>query len=497
MESPAPLIAFDNSYARLGDRFSVSLSPDPVRAPRLIRLNRPLCAELGLDADALDNPAGADFFSGNVIMEGSEPLAMAYAGHQFGHWVHQLGDGRAHLLGELLDRNGQRRDIQLKGSGRTPFSRMGDGRAALGPVLREYIVSEGMAGLGIPATRALAMVATGERVLRQDGPEPGGILTRVARSHIRVGTFQYFLARQDENALRILADYVIDRHYPTVKTAENPYAALLDAVIARTARLIAQWQLVGFIHGVMNTDNQSIVAETIDFGPCAFLDAYHPDKVFSSIDQAGRYRYRHQPAMAFWNLTRLAEALLSLIHAEEKTAIAQAEQALDSFGAAFDGAIHAGWCAKMGLTCAQDGDSALTQALLDIMADQAADFTRTFRALSHLNAHDAAKDAAFLSEFTNPQAAEPWLIQWRARLKREERSDADRQAAMQAVNPKYIPRNHQVQRVIDAFYRGQEPMILDEFLTVLARPFDEHPTLENYAAAPDPAEMVKRTFCGT
>src|SRR3954470_15581360 len=325
---------FDNTYARLPDRFYPRVVPTPVRAPRLIRVNTELALNLGLDPDWLAGPEGLEVLAGRVVPEAAEPIAMAYAGHQFGHFVPQLGDGRAILLGEVIDQQGVRRDIQLKGSGRTPFSRGGDGRAALGPVLREYVVSEAMAALGVPTTRALAAVTTGEEVIR-DTLLPGAVLTRVASSHVRVGTFQYFAARGDTEGVRLLADHVIARHYPDAALAKRPYRALLDAVVAAQAELIARWLLVGFIHGVMNTDNMSVAGETIDYGPCAFLDAYDPNKVFSSIDRLRRYAYGAQPRIALWNLTRLAETVLPLLAEDESAAIAEAEEALGSFGPRF------------------------------------------------------------------------------------------------------------------------------------------------------------------
>jgi len=342
------LFTFDNSYARLPDRFFERHRPSPVAAPRLVRLNEKLAWHLGLDPAKLSTPEGVEFLAGNQVPEGGEPLAMAYAGHQFGHFVPQLGDGRAVLLGEVIDRDGVRRDIQLKGAGRTPFSRQGDGRAVLGPVLREYIVSEAMAALGIPTTRALAAVTTGETVWR-DAPLPGAILTRVASSHIRVGTFQFFAARRDVDAIRHLADYVIARHYPEAVDAANRYRALLDLVISRQAELVAKWLLVGFIHGVMNTDNTSIAGETIDYGPCAFMDTYHPATVYSSIDTGGRYSYGNQPRIAQWNLGRLAETILPLLAEDEDTAVKEAQDAIDAFTTRFETAYAAGLSRKLGL----------------------------------------------------------------------------------------------------------------------------------------------------
>ena len=356
-------IPFDNSYARLPDRFYARLDPTPVAAPKLIRVNIALAEQLGIDPGELATPDGVAVLAGNRVPPGAEPMALAYAGHQFGHFVPQLGDGRANLLGEVVGRDGIRRDIQLKGSGPTPFSRRGDGRAALGPVLREYLISEAMAALGVPTTRTLAAVTTGEAV-RRETTLPGAVLTRVATSHIRVGTFQYFAAQGDEAGVRLLADHAIARHYPDAARAENPYRAFLDDVIARQADLVAQWLLIGFIHGVMNTDNCSMAGETIDYGPCAFMDAYDPGTVFSSIDHQGRYAYGNQPRIALWNLTRLAECLLPLLGDSEDVA----KEALSAFAPRFQAAYFGGLRRKIGLLTEQEGDDNLTQDLLKLMA---------------------------------------------------------------------------------------------------------------------------------
>lgn len=486
---------FDNSYARLPDRFSVRQAPVPVSSPALIRLNNPLALALGLDPDALEADDAAAIFAGNEVPQGAEPLAMAYAGHQFGHFVPQLGDGRALLLGEVIGTDGIRYDIQLKGSGRTPFSRGGDGRAALGPVVREYVISEAMAGLGIATSRALAMALTGDHVLRDQGPEPGAVLCRVAKSHVRVGTFQFFASRGDRDAVKALADYVHHRHPGDADTG-SPYLDLLQNVIARTAKLVASWQLVGFIHGVMNTDNMQLAGETIDFGPCAFLDHYQPDKVFSSIDQFGRYAYANQPKIALWNMARLAECLLPLIDADEQKAVDQAEQALAGFSPILESVLGQGWRAKLGLTGTDEADLAFVHDLLDVMADHRADFTRTFRALSELSDQPGEADQGFLAEFSDHQAANGWLARWRGRLVFESRPGADRSAAMRAVNPAFIARNHQVQRAIDAAYDVDYAPI-DRLLTVLRAPFDDHPGFEDLATAPTAQEEVRRTFCGT
>ena len=372
---------FDNSYAQLPDRFFERTDPSPVSAPRLIRINRPLALELNLDPEWLESAAGIEMLAGNRFPDSAQPIALAYAGHQFGGFVPQLGDGRALLIGEVIDAHGMRRDIQLKGSGPTRFSRNGDGRAALGPVLREYIVSEAMAALGIPTTRTLAAVLTGDPVFREKRL-PGAILARVAASHVRIGTFQFFAARGDVEGLKALSDHVIGRHFPELAKRDQPYLALLEAVISRQAELVARWMLVGFIHGVMNTDNMSISGETIDYGPCAFMDEYDPAAVFSSIDAQGRYAFANQPRIAVWNLTRLAETLLPLLHEDEDEAIRRAEEALRTFQPVHDATLHRGFRRKLGLFAEEDSDIALVGDLLARMARNRADFTLTFRGLA-------------------------------------------------------------------------------------------------------------------
>ena len=486
---------FQNTYAALPPGFFARVAPTPVASPRLIKLNRALAIQLGLDPDRLSSPEGAEILAGKRIPDGADPIAMAYAGHQFGHFVPQLGDGRAILLGEVIDADGVRRDIQLKGSGPTPFSRRGDGRAALGPVLREYIVSEAMAALGIPTTRSLAAVVTGERVMRET-PLPGAVLTRVASSHIRVGTFQYFAARGDTDGVRQLADHVISRHYPQAAKAERPYHALLDSVIARQAELVARWLLVGFIHGVMNTDNTSISGETIDYGPCAFLDQYDPAAVFSSIDEQGRYAYANQPRIALWNLTRLAECLLPLFSSEQETAIAEAQSALANFAEKFDAAYQAGLRAKLGLFTARDGDPALAQDLLSAMAQNQADFTLTFRRLGDA-ALDAAADHDVRPLFADPAAYDEWAARWRQRTGDEPQDPATRRAAMRSVNPAFIPRNHRVEAVIQAAVSRDNFAPFEELLTVLSKPYEDQPAFAFYADPPEPHERVLQTFCGT
>jgi serine/tyrosine/threonine adenylyltransferase len=486
---------FQNTYAALPAGFFARVAPTPVASPRLIKLNRPLAIHLGLDPDRLDSPEGAEILAGKRLPEGADPIAMAYAGHQFGHFVPQLGDGRAILLGEVIDADGVRRDIQLKGSGPTPYSRRGDGRAALGPVLREYIVSEAMATLGIPTTRSLAAVITGESVMRET-LLPGAVLTRVASSHIRVGTFQYFAARGDTEGVRRLADHVIARHYPQAASAERPYHALLDGVIARQAELVARWLLVGFIHGVMNTDNTSVSGETIDYGPCAFMDAYDPATVFSSIDAQGRYAYANQPRIALWNLTRLAECLLPLLADQQDKAIEQAQAALANFGETFNTAYQAGLRAKLGLFTVDDGDGALAQDLLDAMARNQADFTLTFRRLSEAAA-DPAGDTAVREQFTDPAAYDEWAARWRQRIQHETQDAAARRAAMRSVNPTFIPRNHRVEAVIEAAVNRDDYAPFEELLTVLSRPYDDQPALSGYADPPRHDQRVLQTFCGT
>jgi uncharacterized protein YdiU (UPF0061 family) len=490
--------AFENSYARLPEHFYARLDPTPVAAPRLVKLNVELAQELGLDPEALKSPRGVEILAGNRVAEGAEPLAQAYAGHQFGHFVPQLGDGRTNLLGEVLGRDGVRYDIQLKGSGPTPFSRGGDGRAALGPVLREYIVSEAMAALGVPTTRALAAVTTGERVLRET-ILPGAVLTRVAASHLRVGTFEYFAARGDAEGTRKLADFAIARHYPEAAQAKQPYRALLDGVITRQAQLVAQWLLIGFIHGVMNTDNTSISGETIDYGPCAFMEAYDPVKVYSSIDHYGRYAYGNQPRAMLWNLTRLAEALLPALEQVEgdgEAALASAKEALAAFAPQFEAAHSAGLRRKVGLFTEHEGDAELSQDLLARMAANRADFTLTFRRLCDA-ADGSGADEGVRVLFADPGAYDSWAVEWRGRLEKEQVSGQARAAAMRMASPAFIPRNHVVEAALDAAIRRQDFQPFEELLDVVSRPYEDRLGLERYAAPAKPEECVLRTFCGT
>lgn len=489
-------IAFDNSYARLPERFYARQAPEPVSKPGPIRVNTELARQLGIDPDWLDSTEGVLAIAGNVIPPHAEPIATAYAGHQFGGFNPQLGDGRAVLLGEVVTPGGERFDLQLKGSGPTTWSRGGDGRSPLGPVLREYIVSEAMYRLGVPTTRSLAAVSTGDIVAR-DRFLPGAVLARVASSHIRIGTFQYFGARRDTEALRLLADHVIARHYPEALNSDNPVLALLNGVITRQANLLAQWQSLGFIHGVMNTDNMLICGETIDYGPCAFMDAFNPEQVYSSIDHGGRYAYRNQPSIAHWNLSCLAQALLQILHEEKERAVALAQQAIDTFPAQFLDANAQGTARKLGLRTLSEDDTALVEDLWQLMAQHELDFTLTFRRLADL-AHDGGSNnhsVAALFEF--PDALQPWLARWRERLTLEDTSSAERQLAMYRANPVFIPRNHLVEAAIVAATDRHDLSVFQQLVDVLATPHQYSAELALYATPPQPEQIVKQTFCGT
>ncbi|WP_135505438.1 protein adenylyltransferase SelO [Roseovarius aestuariivivens] len=468
-------IPFDNSYARLPDRFFTRMSPVPVREPHLIAFNTPLAAELGITPG--DEASMARIFAGNEIPVGAEPLAQAYAGHQFGGFSPQLGDGRANLLGEALH-DGRRVDIQLKGSGPTPYSRMGDGRAWMGPVLREYVVSEAMHALGVPTSRALAAVSTGETVYREPGGLPGAILTRVASSHIRVGTFQYFAARRDLDALKALYAHVVDRHYPD---ATDP-VDLLSRVIDRQARLVAQWMSVGFIHGVMNTDNTTLSGETIDYGPCAFLDTYHPDTVFSSIDMRGRYAFSNQPNVIVWNMAQLATAMVPLM-TDEDEAVEKFTKAVHAMPELTHHYWRQAFGRKIGLSAISEADETLITDLLNNMAHGQADFTNTFRALSDGKPRD---------QFTDPALFDDWEPDWRTRLEQED----DPLATMRAANPVLIPRNHRVEEMIDAAVAGDFAPFARLNLA-LSQPFVDDPDTSDLRHPPAPDEVVHQTFCGT
>ncbi|MFA9462233.1 protein adenylyltransferase SelO [Thiohalorhabdus sp. Cl-TMA] len=489
-------LTLENSYLRLPEACYARVAPTEVSAPQLVRLNVELARHLGLDPEALGASDGVAVLAGNHVPEGAAPLALAYAGHQFGNFVPQLGDGRAVLLGEVMDCDGVRRDIQLKGAGQTPFSRAGDGRASLGPVIREYLVSEGMAALGVSTTRALAMVSTGDPVLRQR-MEPGGVIARVAASHVRVGTFEYFFRRGELETVRALADYVIERHYPELAEAGQPYKALIGAVADRTADLIADWLLVGFIHGVMNTDNISVAGETLDYGPCAFMDDYHPATVFSSIDRHGRYAYDQQPRIGHWDLARFAETLLPLISDDADTALAAAHEVLDPFEERLNARYHAGLRRKLGLAEEREGDADLALDLLGRMAKQRADFTLTFRRLADLKREPDGADEAVRALFEDPSDFDAWARTWRERLAAEERDDASRRVDMRSVNPAYIPRNHRVEQAIEAAMNEGDLRPIDDLLTVLTEPYADHPDYAHLAEPPSPEEVVTQTFCGT
>lgn len=474
---------FDNSYGRLPDRFFTRMAPTPVSAPGLIAVNAPLAEALGLDARALDTPEGAAVFAGNAVPDGADPLAQVYAGHQFGGFSPQLGDGRAILLGEVLGKDGVRRDIQLKGSGRTPYSRGGDGRAWVGPVLREYIVSEFMAAAGVPTTRALAAATTGETILR-DGPKPGAVLTRVAQSHIRVGTFQFFAARGDWEGVAELARYAIDRHYPDAQGLED----FLGRVTQAQARLIAHWMSLGFIHGVMNTDNCQIAGETIDYGPCAFLDAYDPAKVFSSIDHGGRYAYGNQPGICLWNLAQLGSALIGAMP-DPEASVEGFTAAVNSFAEHYQTAWLDRFGAKIGIAAPTAADRELIEGLLTGMAEGGLDFSNTFRSL------DGVLEAGEIpGDIDNRLSG--WLEDWRKRLAQE----ADPRGVMAAANPTIIPRNHRIEAAIVAATDG-EFAPFERLFDQVTQPFGAAgpggPIDPAYLAPPEPAEEVRQTFCGT
>lgn len=485
--------AFENTYARELEGFYVPWKAAQVARPRLVMFNRELAEELGLDANALDSEEGASIFAGNETPEGALPLAQAYAGHQFGGFVPQLGDGRALLLGEVIDRNGRRRDIQLKGSGPTPFSRNGDGRAALGPVLREYLIGEAMHALGIPTTRALAAVLTGESVFRESAL-PGAILTRVAASHIRVGTFQFFAVRGEQAKVRRLADYAIDRHYPELKGHANPYLGLLERVCDRQVALIASWMHVGFIHGVMNTDNMAISGETIDYGPCAFMGHYDPATVFSSIDTQGRYAYGNQPRIAQWNLARLAETLLPLIDAETNRAIARATEVVNAFSDQYERYWLRGMRAKLGLVSEDEADVNLVAGFLTAMEGRKVDYALAFRYLA-----DAAlgQEEPVRTLFADPSAYDLWSGHWRARLSREAVAPLARAQAMRRANPAFIARNHRVEEALSAAVEHGDYGPFETLLNILSRPFDDQPEFAAFAEPAPEGRGRYQTFCGT
>jgi serine/tyrosine/threonine adenylyltransferase len=487
----AARFAFDNTYARDLEGFYVPWKAAQVAQPRLVQLNRELAEELGLDPVALNSEEGAKIFAGNETPVGAVPLAQAYAGHQFGGFVPQLGDGRALLLGEVIDRNGRHRDIQLKGSGRTPFSRAGDGRAALGPALREYLIGEAMHALGIPTTRALAVVITGEPVYREEGALPGAVLTRVAASHVRIGTFQFFAARGELAKVHRLADYVIDRHYPELKGRANLYLGLLERVCDRQAVLIASWMHVGFIHGVMNTDNMAISGETIDYGPCAFMDHYDPATVFSSIDTHGRYAYGNQPRIAQWNLARFAETLLPLIDADGNRAVARATEVVNAFPEQYERHWLKGMRAKLGLVTDDEADLNLVSGFLNAMVGKKVDYTLAFRYLA-----DAAlgQDEPIRALFADPSAYDLWSGHWRARLAREAVAPLARAEAMRRANPAFIPRNHRVEEALSAAVERGDYVPFERLLQILSRPYDDQPEFAAFAEPAPEGHGDYRTF---
>jgi uncharacterized protein YdiU (UPF0061 family) len=487
-------ISFDNSYASLGEPISVPQAPVPVKTPGLIRVNDALAERLGLDSSWLRSEAGIAALAGNAVPEGAEPVATAYAGHQFGSFNPQLGDGRAVLLGEVVAPDGQRFDLQLKGSGRTPWSRGGDGRSPLGPVLREYIVSEAMAALGVPTTRSLAAVTTGETVVR-DGLEPGAVLTRVAASHLRVGTLQYFAAREDRQSMARIVGHTLARHYPDRPDADNPALALLNAVIEAQASLIARWQLLGFIHGVMNTDNMLLCGETVDYGPCAFMEEFHPETVYSSIDHQGRYAYSNQPGIAHWNLTRLAEALLPLIDDDTDKAVEQAKEAIQRFPELFGNAHSAGVAAKLGLVAFAEADRDLANDFFTAIMEDKADFTLAFRFLAEEINPDAPGTGAGALFEPGPQLLE-WLPRWMQRQQAEAASVEQRQESMLRASPAFIPRNHLIQRAIEEG-EGGDFGLFHRLLERLANPGHYDAQDRDLALPAEPQERVLRTFCGT
>ncbi len=534
---------FDNTYATLPPRFYEKLAPSQVQAPELIKLNASVASLLDLDANWLQSETGVAMLAGNYVPDGAEPLAMAYSGHQFGGWAPQLGDGRAILLGELQGTDGHKYDLQLKGAGRTPFSRGGDGRAWIGPVMREYIVGESMAALGIPTTRALAAVTTGEQVIREQGFVPGAVLTRVARSHVRVGTFEFFAARRDNEGLKVLADYVIGRFYPECAEQAEPYVSLLERVLYKQAKLVALWQWVGFIHGVMNTDNMNVSGETIDYGPCAFMDNYEAGKTFSSIDRGGRYAYSNQPRAAQWNLAVLAQCLLPLIQTDEsgeEAAIEKAQSVVDSFPPIYQKEFVNGMRRKLGLANEQDDDLLLGSELLELMESGKADFTLTFFRLYQIavslqagttdNASVSCPSPSndtltnWLQLFENREEASQWIDRWLPRL--IESSDSANSArgstdntgspdwleTMRLSNPAIIPRNHQIENAISEAVNNKSYTAFEELLTGCTHPFDTSNTSNNTSSQtnsqpeatrsslmtpPESHEEVTMTFCGT
>ncbi|MBQ0720270.1 MAG: YdiU family protein [Gammaproteobacteria bacterium] len=486
-----------SSYRQIGEQFYTDQLPTPVGKPALIRVNPALAEQLNLSLSELQSPEALQVFAGNSVPPTSTPIATVYAAHQFGGWNPQLGDGRAILLGEVIGKDQQRYDIQLKGAGQTPYSRRGDGRSALGPVLREYIVSEAMAALGVPTTRALAAVTTGDRVVRESYL-PGAILTRVASSHIRIGTFQFFSAQGDVDSVKTLADYVIERHYKAAVEAsdEDSYSALLTCVMQAQARLIARWMAIGFIHGVMNTDNMLVCGETVDYGPCAFMDAYNPNKVFSSIDSHGRYAYAKQAEIGHWNISWLAQALLPLMDASQEVAIKKAEKILNAFSPVFTQTYQQLLAEKMGFASAGAEVNQLSVDLLQLMAAEATDFTLTFRGLSDYLAPEAER--YFLNKLVSlPETFQAWVARWQAELARQNVAPQTAHQLMLKTNPSYIPRNHIIAAAIEQATGEEDFSLFHQMVDVLAKPFEYSEENASFAIAPKPEEEVLHTFCGT
>ena len=484
---------FDNSYQNLPQDFFERINPVPVKDPQLIIFNNDLGRSLGID-QKINKKELANIFSGNEILKGSSPIALAYAGHQFGNFVNQLGDGRAVLLGEVSTPNQERFDMQLKGSGQTRFSRQGDGRSPLGPVIREYVVSEAMNALGIPSTRSLAAVTTGEKVFREVFL-PGGILTRIAKSHIRVGTFEYFAAQKNTENLKTLADYTIKRHFPSLKGAANPYLSLLEIVGERQIELISKWMGVGFIHGVMNTDNTSIVGETIDYGPCAFMDEYNPSTVFSSIDAHGRYAFGNQPMIAQWNMACFANSLLALIDKDTEKATSKAQKVINNFPNKMSEAVMSVMCKKIGLDSTKTNSQEALTKLLRIMLDNKSDYTLTFRYLSEII--KGKRDSSFKQQFLEHNQISNWLKEWKELIKDQDLAKKEIVLSMESSNPVFIPRNHLVERAIEAAVENNDFSEMKTLLTILSKPYEEQSKYGEYMKPPKPLEVVHQTFCGT
>ncbi|MFG6115170.1 YdiU family protein [Halobacillus sp. MO56] len=478
---------FANSYARLPEAFYEKAEPSAVHSPELVIFNQSLAASLGLNSDLLQTKEGVEILAGNQVPADAVPIAQAYAGHQFGNFT-MLGDGRAVLLGEQITPSGERFDIQLKGSGRTPFSRRGDGRATLGPMLREYIISESMHALGIPTNRSLAVVTTGETVMRET-PLSGAVLTRMAASHLRVGTFEYAVRLDDREKLQALADYAIERHFPEIEQNEERYLTLFEEVVKRQAELIAKWQLVGFIHGVMNTDNMTISGETIDYGPCAFMDEYNPATVFSSIDVQGRYAYQNQPAIGQWNLARFAESLVPLFHENPDQAVELAQEILGKYEQWYQHHWLTGMRKKLGIQNEEEHDEKLVEDLLGLMKEHRADYTNTFRALTLNKPDDTAMAGA--AEFKQ------WYERWQKRLEQQEISKASAYQLMKEVNPSIIPRNHRVEEALEAAVDKGDYSVMEKLLDVLSDPYAYSSDQEEYTKLPEPSKIPYRTYCGT